>query len=563
MYYEAEIKKLQSENKKLSRELNHTRRTLDRLSRVSDAKDAMNSALLNNNARQKAYVDLFIDNCPNIIFLLNPEGKFVFSTNIFLEILQLFSFDYIMNKSYEEIFPSYMTRKQFDRFSGAIKDVGRHRKPIYLEEVITFNGNEPRNYTIEIIPAGNGDKDSVNENVGILAVLIDTTDFVNEKEKAEAASNAKSDFLATMSHEIRTPMNAIVGMAEMLSRSTPTDEQKRYISDIQSSADNLLSIINDILDFSKIEAGKIEIIKSNINLAEFLGNINSLFRFMFESKGLKFIFNMDENLPKVVRCDEKRINQIVTNILSNAIKYTREGEVEFTAWASEDNILRIDVRDTGIGIREEDKDILFEPFEQLDAIKNKNIMGTGLGLAISHSLARIMGGALWFKSVYGKGTTFSVGIPYEVADQNWVGDLSDNIEDFTVKDVRALVVDDIEINLNVAEALIGTFDIEVDTAQSGKIALELVKKQEYDMIFMDHMMPNMDGIETTRLMRFSGGYLSDVPIIALTANALVGMKEMFLQRKFNDFLSKPLEYDDLKRVLLEWLPEDKIETKNK
>lgn len=555
---EDELTRLQTENRKLSRELRHTKMNLDKLSKVSEAKDALNNALSIKNDRQKAYMDMLIDNCPNIIFLLDEDGKFVFSTKIFLDELQLFNFDFIQNKSYEEIFPGFMTEEKYKEIQKIIEDVRRTKERKDVEDVISFDSKEFRNYVIEVIPVEKIKGESVDEATGTLVVLTDTTGFVREKEKAEAASNAKSDFLASMSHEIRTPMNAILGLTEMLNRSDPTKEQQKYLADIQTSADSLLAIINDILDFSKIEAGKIEIINSNFNVQEFFDNLYSIFKFMFENKGIDLKYQLAEGIPKVISADEKRIKQIITNILSNALKYTREGTVAMKVWTTPSAVLRIDISDTGIGIKEEDQNKLFKPFEQLDLKKNKNIIGTGLGLSISHSLALIMEGDLWLESEYGVGSTFSVGIPFEEADQNWTKDSADNIADFITQNVRVLVVDDIEINLTVAEALLSTFGMQVDTALSGNDALGLVKQNDYDLIFMDHMMPEMDGIEATRLIRMMGGRWSTVPIIALTANAITGMREMFLQNSFDDFLPKPLEFNELKRILLNWLPEEKV-----
>jgi CheY-like chemotaxis protein len=278
------------------------------------------------------------------------------------------------------------------------------------------------------------------------------------------------------------------------------------------------------------------------------------------------------------------LRQVLTNLLSNAMKYTPQGQVEFTAWLSGERppfndgslpleglspgketsgedapvFLRFDIRDTGIGIREEDAGKLFKPFEQLDTRKNRNVVGTGLGLAICFRLCQLMGGDLWLKSQYGVGSVFSVAIPYIPAEES-AGDAdAGNLGEFSARGVKVLVVDDIEINLELTEAMLNSFDIEVDLAQKGEEALELTQVNAYDIIFMDHMMPGMDGIETTRRIRELKGPCATVPIIALTANVVNGAESMFLENKFNGFLAKPIEFASLNLCLRKWLPPEKI-----
>jgi CheY-like chemotaxis protein len=258
----------------------------------------------------------------------------------------------------------------------------------------------------------------------------------------------------------------------------------------------------------------------------------------------------------MVHGDENRLRQILTNLLSNAMKYTKEGYVEFSARLAGD-ALRFDVKDTGIGIREADMARLFKPFEQLDLRKNRNVVGTGLGLAISYNLCQLMGGTLTLDSVYGEGSTFSIELPYTPV----AGDADAEtraVGEFVASAARILVVDDIEINLSVAEALLSAFGIEPDLAIRGADAVELASRKRYDLIFMDHMMPEMDGLETTSRIRELGGWNGVVPIVALTANAINGVEEMFLMNRLNDFLPKPLDFTDLNLCLRKWLPAELI-----
>jgi CheY-like chemotaxis protein len=259
----------------------------------------------------------------------------------------------------------------------------------------------------------------------------------------------------------------------------------------------------------------------------------------------------------MVHGDENRLRQVLTNLLSNAMKYTHEGSVEFSAWLSDEGMLRFDVKDSGIGIRKEDASKLFRPFEQLDTRKNRNVVGTGLGLAICYRLCRLMGGDLWLESEYGVGSTFSMAAPYTAASEN-AGESADVPKEFSAPEAKVLVVDDIEINLDVTQAMLGGFNITADLVQSGKSAIEAVQKNTYDIIFMDHMMPEMDGIETTQCIRDLGGYLEKVPIIALTANVINGADVMFRENRFNGLLSKPIEFSSLNLCLRAWLPKNKI-----
>jgi signal transduction histidine kinase/CheY-like chemotaxis protein/HPt (histidine-containing phosphotransfer) domain-containing protein len=377
-----------------------------------------------------------------------------------------------------------------------------------------------------------------------------------EMEKTAEASAAKNRYFANMSHEIRTPMNAILGMSELLLLERLTDTQLKYAQNIKTSSQSLLSLINDILDLAKIDSESLVLQPVHYDLNVLLDHVNSIGVFLAEQKELLYTCEIAGTIPQHLYGDDARLRQVLLNIVGNAVKFTKEGVVKLTVEANEESLI-FSVSDTGIGIKEEALSQLFNVFTRFDTEKNRAVTGTGLGLAITKNLVDMMGGTINVESVYGKGSTFRVKIPKVLGDSQKIERKSGPIERFTAPEAKVLVVDDSEVNLTVAVSLLNLYGIPSDTALSGMEAIEMVRNTDYDIVFMDHMMPEMDGADATRAIRAMGGKYKSLIIVALTANAVTGVKEALILAGMNDFLSKPIIMTDLHRVLSAYIPGDK------
>ena len=398
----------------------------------------------------------------------------------------------------------------------------------------------------------------------------------------KSANEAKSRFLSNMSHEIRTPINAVLGFDELILRESDDEKILSYAADIQSSGKTLLALINDILDFSKIEAGKMEIIPVEYETCSMLNDVINMIEIKAEEKGLEFVTNIGEDIPSVLFGDETRIKQCIMNLLSNAVKYTHKGTVTMVVYRKdyepvshedvldERIVLGVRIIDTGIGIKEEDIDKLTSAFERIDEKRNRTIEGTGLGINIVTSILSLMNSKLDVKSEYGRGSEFSFEIVQNVVKNDKIGDFGENYrlskvhrkqyrENFHAPKAKILVVDDMKTNLTVIQGLLKKTLIAVDTALSGNEALELVKANKYDVIFLDHRMPELDGIQTLHIMKDMKENLNkNTPVVALTANAVSGSREMYFKEGFSNYLSKPVSPTKLEEMIMKYLPAYKI-----
>lgn len=446
-------------------------------------------------------------------------------------------------------------------------------------------GFEGMNHTVDCICLRNGVfcnlaiskiQDRYKDVIGYIFIVTDLSERMKNlqrleeaKKEAEAANRSKSVFLANMSHEIRTPMNAILGFSELALKKEDSESIREYVQDIKNSSFNLLAVINDILDISKLDSGKAELSCSNYHTAGLLQEVYHIIDIQAKKKGLSFKMNVDQAIPNELFGDKTRVRGILINILSNAVKYTEKGGITFyvrmSAKKDKTATLEFAVSDTGIGLKESAMEHLFDSFTRFDAQRNSNIEGTGLGLAIVNGYVKLMGGTIDVDSVYGQGSTFTVTLSQKIVDEAPVSltysamqDNNDlNIDEITIKDTHVLVTDDNHINLKVIKNTLEYYGLIVDTAASGSEAIQLCGQNTYDLIFMDQMMPVMDGIETMKQLKELG---VNAKIIALTANAILGVRDELIAEGFDEYLSKPIQFRELDKILKRFIPAEKIQT---
>ena len=398
---------------------------------------------------------------------------------------------------------------------------------------------------------------------------------VEQNKELERLSRTRNNFFANMSHEIRTPINTIIGLNEMILREDISDEIAENAIHIQDASKMLLALINDILDMSKIESGKMEIVPIQYETGSMFSELVNLIWIRAHEKKLEFKLDISPDIPSMLYGDEVRIKQVVTNLLSNAVKYTQKGYISLTARSElkENNkvVLSISVKDSGIGIRKEDMQRLFQSFQRIDEGTNAGIEGTGLGLSISHQLVEMMGGKITVDSIYQKGSVFTIQIEQDIVDGSPMGHMDFMTRGsaqrrkkykqvFEAPDARVLVVDDNEMNLLVVKKLLRETKIQVDLAKSGRECLELTRQHFYHVIFMDHMMPEMDGMETLqRVTQQENGLCRETPVIALTANVMAGAEQIYQDKGFQSYLAKPISSKLMEAMLLKFLPKELVE----
>ncbi|MDR1686719.1 MAG: response regulator [Desulfovibrio sp.] len=564
----AAVTALKVQIRKLQRENTALKNSMTLADSFTQAQTRFYANLQIEKLRQEKYLNMLLSNSINSILLLDKQGEVAYCTDRFLKLVGIENVDTLKGLTFPDLVEisqksGFSLAPIADLFTQAYRDKGT----ISAEASLRIGEkNEVCVFSVYITPLV--DQGSAVE--GFMLLLHDITELATAKEKAEQASLAKSLFLARMSHEIRTPMNAVMGLSELAAMHYGKAQCMEYITGIQQAGANLLSIINDILDFSKIESGRMEIAPTRYDTASLLNDILMIIKVRLEDKPLVFESELDESIPAALFGDEMRVRQILLNLLSNAVKYTRKGFIRFTVkyeLLSSDTVkLTFTVADSGIGIKPEHLPRLFGDFVRLDQMHNRAIQGTGLGLAIARSLCRAMGGDTRVTSEYGTGSTFTATVVQGIADARPMGSLSGRSAGkvrgrdirFTAPDVRVLIVDDMDTNLMVAEGLLAPYRMKTDACRSGEDALAMIEAYTYDLVLMDHMMPGMDGMEATRAVRaMPDERCRTMPVVALTANAVSGMREMFLANGFNDFLSKPIEVPKLDALLRKWIPDAK------
>lgn len=512
-----------------------------------------------------------IDNMPSYVYTSFPKPVLVYDSKFTLQIQndiapQFFGLNKVEIQSFriDELF-DIDPDEVFD-FSENYREIDTH-----------CNANDmPCNLSISKI------HDDYMDVIGHIVIVTDLTERMENIarleraiQEAENANQSKTIFLANMSHEIRTPMNAIIGFAELAGKKNTNKEIREYIDGIRLSSRNLLAIINDILDITKIESGKMEIIPADYYVADLLDDVSLIISQQAKQKGLSFFMKTDETIPTKMFGDKVRIRGVLINILNNAVKYTNEGSVTFETKVisrTDDNVkLGFIISDTGIGIREENMGNLFKSFERLDQQINYGVEGSGLGLSIAKGYVTLMGGEISVESVYGQGSTFTVKIDQKVIDPSpmhhrfTIDRVSENPEpaaQLVIRDTRVLLVDDNRVNLMVAKGLLASYGLTVDTASGGAEAIELCKKTHYPIVFLDQMMPGMDGIETMKRIRYIDDFYTGGSgggrIVALTANAIRGTRQMLIDEGFDEYLGKPMNLKQVERVLVTYIPADKV-----
>ena len=537
---EAELAQLRLENKKLSRQLRHLQETMERTKNAELAKSTMNTVLAQEKKRQEKHLQLLLENCPDIIIMLDQDGRIAYCTDAFLKTANIQNFGLINGWRYTEVFQRFASPELLEHIQGMFMAATQEKRGTIMDEAADIgNSGNVRNYTITIAPM----LDENNNVDGAIAVFHDLTEILQAKQVAERASTAKSDFLANMSHEMRTPMNAIIGMTNIAKATDDIDKKSYCLGKIEEASNHLLGVINDILDMSKIEANKFELTESEFNFENMLRKVTGVLAFRVDEKKQSFTVSLDQNIPATIIGDEQRLAQVVTNLLANAVKFTPEqGHIILAAaCAGKENgqcTLRVEIKDTGIGIAEEQQKKLFRSFEQADGGISRKFGGTGLGLAISKSIVEMMGGKIWVESEPGKGSSFIFTIRAGIGSTQEAGSQLTNMRG---ERPHLLAVDsapDVREFFKQAAARLG---VRCEVASSASEAEELLRSRgadAFDVIFVDFHLPGMGGVELARRIKEKSGYPELVLMISATEWST--MQDQAKTAGVDRFIPKPL-----------------------
>ncbi len=565
---EEELAKLKLDIKKLKRELKHATKDNELLRMANEQAAHTQEFIQRDNLRQIFYNNQLLKTSPYVLILTDENLHMVMVSEMFYYYCDIDPTAVKSGLPLKDAFENVIDDDSLEEFMEKCNDaVNGVDTPSYLMRTEINGTRMDMQVTISPMTSDSGRFSGLN------IVFVDMTEMIDAKEHADEANQAKSSFLANMSHEIRTPINAVLGMDEMILRGSKEPETLTYAQDIQTAGKTLLALINEILDFSKVEEGKMEIIPTQYELGSLVNDLVNMVQDKVSKKGLEFDVEVDSAIPHELFGDEIRIKQCMLNLLNNSVKYTEKGKVKLGVsfrWKDEKTIyLEISVTDTGIGMKQEDMERLFTPFTRIEEKRNRKIEGTGLGMSITKKLLELMGTSLAVDSVYGKGSTFSFAVEQTIMSKEPIGSFAENFKRsnrtverkqykalFYAPLAHLLVIDDTETNLIVIKGLLKETGVQIDTVDSGAKALKMTAEKKYDVVFVDHMMPEMDGIETLEEMKKQPNYDSAVHI-ALTANAISGAREMYLSAGFDDYLSKPVDGDLLEAMLKKYIPDSK------